>query len=345
MKLAVRLAGTLALSATLLSPVFAAQITGAGATFPYPLYAKWADTYKKSSGNDLNYQSIGSGSGIKQIKEKTVDFGASDMPLKPEELNKAGLMQFPTVIGGAVPIVNIPGVATGQLKLTGPLLADIYLGKVKRWNDPAIAKLNPGLKLPALNIAVVRRADASGTSFLFTNYLSKVSPEWAKKVGANTAVNWPTGFGGKGNEGVASNVRRVKGAIGYVEYAYAKQNRIAHASLQNASGVFVQPSINTFRAAAANADWSKAPGFYLILTNQSGKDSWPISGATFILIHKKQDKAQQGVEVLKFFDWAYSNGDTLAQQLDYVPMPAATKSQIRTNWKQVTDASGKALRK
>ena len=345
MKIAVRLAGALALSATLLSPVFAAQITGAGATFPYPLYAKWADTYKKSSGNSLNYQSIGSGSGIKQIKEKTVDFGASDMPLKPEELNQAGLMQFPTVIGGAVPIVNIPGVAAGQLKLTGPLLADIYLGKIKQWNAPAIARLNPGLKLPALNIAVVRRADASGTSFLFTNYLSKVSPEWAKKVGANTAVNWPTGFGGKGNEGVASNVRRVKGAIGYVEYAYAKQNRIAHAALQNASGAFVQPSINTFRAAAANADWAKAPGFYLILTNQPGKDSWPISGATFILIHKKQDKPQQGVEVLKFFDWAYSNGDALAQQLDYVPMPAATKSLIRTNWKQVTDAGGKVLRK
>lgn len=345
MKLAIRLAGALALSATLLSPVLAAQITGAGATFPYPLYAKWADSYKKSSGNSLNYQSIGSGSGIKQIKEKTVDFGASDMPLKPEELNQAGLLQFPTVIGGAVPIVNIPSVAAGQLKLTGPLLADIYLGKIKQWNNPAIAKLNPGLKLPALNIVVVRRADASGTSFLFTNYLSKVSPEWAKKVGANTAVNWPAGFGGKGNEGVASNVRRIKGAIGYVEYAYAKQNRIAHTSLQNTSGAFVHPSINTFRAAAANADWAKAPGFYLILTNQPGKDSWPISGATFILIHKKQDKPQQGVAVLKFFDWAYNNGDTLAQQLDYVPMPTATKNLIRANWKQVTDANGKVLRK
>ncbi|MDN0075963.1 phosphate ABC transporter substrate-binding protein PstS [Crenobacter sp. SG2303] len=343
MKTTIRLAASFVLSTAFVGSAFAADITGAGATFPYPLYAKWAEAYKGKTGNNMNYQSIGSGGGIKQIQSKTVDFGASDMPLKPEDLEKSGLLQFPTVMGGVVPVVNVPGVAAGQLKMTGPVLADIYLGKVSKWNDPALAKLNPNVKLPDQKITVVRRSDGSGTTFLFTNYLSKVSPEWSSSVGSNTAVSWKTGVGGKGNEGVANYVTRIKGSIGYVEYAYAKQNKIAHVSLQNAAGNFVQPVDTTFKAAAANADWKKAPGFYLILTNQPGKDSWPITGATFILMHKKQDKPAQGEEALKFFDWAYSNGDGLAQHLDYVPMPAATKSLIRASWKQISDDSGKAL--
>lgn len=333
-------AASLAISGFVAGHAMAADITGAGATFPYPLYAKWAEAYKAKTNNNMNYQSIGSGGGIKQIQAKTVDFGASDMPLKPEELEKAGLTQFPTVIGGVVPIVNLPGITPGQLKLTGPLIADIYLGKVSNWNDAAIAKLNPGLKLPDQKITVVRRSDGSGTTFVFTNYLTKVSPEWNTSIGSNTAVNWKTGVGGKGNEGVANYVTRIKGAIGYVEYVYAKQNKIAHAALQNAAGNFVQPDDTTFKAAAAGADWAKTKGFYLILTNQPGKDTWPISSATFILMHKKQDKPEQGLEALKFFDWAYNNGDATATQLDYVPMPANVKSLIRTSWKDITNTAG-----
>ena len=340
MKLATRWAVTLALSTFVVGTAAAADITGAGATFPYPLYAKWAEAYKAKTNNNMNYQSIGSGGGIKQIQAKTVDFGASDMPLKPEELDKAGLTQFPTVIGGVVPVVNLQGISAGQLKLTGPLIADIYLGKISNWNDAAIAKLNPGVKLPDQKITVVRRSDGSGTTFVFTNYLSKVSPEWSSSIGSNTAVNWKTGVGGKGNEGVANYVTRIKGAIGYVEYAYAKQNKIAHAAVQNAAGSFVQPDDSTFKAAAAGADWAKTKDFYLILTNQPGKDSWPISSATFILMHKKQDKPEQGTEALKFFDWAYSNGDATAAQLDYVPMPANVKALIRNSWKQISSTSG-----
>lgn len=340
MKLATRWAVTLALSTFVVGTAAAADITGAGATFPYPLYAKWAEAYKAKTNNNMNYQSIGSGGGIKQIQAKTVDFGASDMPLKPEELDKAGLTQFPTVIGGVVPVVNLPGITAGQLKLTGPLIADIYLGKISNWNDAAIAKLNPGVKLPDQKITVVRRSDGSGTTFVFTNYLSKVSPEWSSSIGSNTAVNWKTGVGGKGNEGVANYVTRIKGAIGYVEYAYAKQNKIAHAAVQNASGSFVQPDDSTFKAAAAGADWAKTKDFYLILTNQPGKDSWPIASATFILMHTKQDKPAQGTEALKFFDWAYNNGDATATQLDYVPMPANVKALIRNSWKQITSTSG-----
>ncbi|WP_174875925.1 phosphate ABC transporter substrate-binding protein PstS [Vogesella oryzae] len=340
MNFTTRWAVTLAMSGFVVGNAMAADITGAGATFPYPLYAKWAEAYKAKTNNNMNYQSIGSGGGIKQIQSKTVDFGASDMPLKPEDLEKSGLTQFPTVIGGVVPVVNLPGITAGQLKLTGPLLADIYLGKISNWNDAALAKLNPGVKLPDQKITVVRRSDGSGTTFVFTNYLSKVSPEWSSSIGSNTAVNWKTGVGGKGNEGVANYVTRIKGAIGYVEYAYAKQNKIAHAAMQNSAGSFVQPDDTTFKAAAAGADWAKAKDFYLILTNQPGKDSWPIASATFILMHKKQDKPEQGTEALKFFDWAYNNGDATATQLDYVPMPATVKSLIRTSWKQITNASG-----
>lgn len=343
MKQSIRWAATLAVSGFVASSAFAADITGAGATFPYPLYAKWAESYKNQTGNSMNYQSIGSGGGIKQIQSKTVDFGASDMPLKPEDLEKSGLIQFPTVIGGVVPIINVPGIAPGQLKLSGALLADIYLGKVSKWNDAAIAKLNPGVTLPDLRITPVRRSDGSGTTFIFTNYLSKVSAQWKSDVGESTAVNWKTGVGGKGNEGVANYVTRIKGGIGYVEYVYAKQNKIAHTQLQNAAGQFVNPDDSSFKAAAANADWAKTPGFYLLLTNQPGKDSWPISGATFILMHKKQDKPAQGLEAMKFFDWAYKNGDNTASQLDYVPMPANVKTVIRNSWKQVSDAAGKPI--
>ena len=326
------------------APAFAVDITGAGATFPYPIYAKWADAYRKETGVGLNYQSIGSGGGIKQISAKTVDFGASDMPLKPEELDKSGLVQFPTVIGGDVPVVNIKGVAPEQLRLSGELLADIYLGKLKRWNEPAIANLNPGVQLPATAISVVHRSDGSGTTFIWTNYLSKVSAEWKSKVGEGTAVNWPTGVGGKGNEGVASYVQRIDGAIGYVEYAYAKQNRMAVALVKNREGEFIAPNAKTFQAAAAGADWKAAPGMYLILTDAPGKGAWPIAGATFILIHKVQEKPENAREVLKFFNWAYEKGDPLAQQLDYVPMPDAVVKLIQSSWKsQLKDAAGKPV--
>jgi len=323
----------------------AMDITGAGATFPYPIYAKWAEAYRAKTGVGLNYQSIGSGGGIKQIQNKTVDFGASDMPMKPEELDKDGLLQFPTVIGGDVPVMNLEGVGAGQLKLTGPMLADIYLGKITKWNDAAIAKLNPTLKMPDSEITVVHRSDGSGTTFIWVNYLSKVSPEWKQKVGEGTSVAWPAGVGGKGNEGVASYVQRVKGSIGYVEYAYALQNKMNYAQMQNRDGAFVSPSADSFKAAAAGADWSKAPGYYLVLTDQPGKNSWPISGATFILMYKSQAKPETAKEVLKFFDWAYSpEGDKLASALDYVPLPDAVTNQIRTTWKSlIKDASGKPV--
>ncbi|MDB5798224.1 MAG: pstS, partial [Paucimonas sp.] len=296
----------------LMGNALAADITGAGATFPYPLYAKWAEAYKKQTNVGLNYQSIGSGGGIKQIKAKTVDFGASDMPLDAAELEKEGLVQFPAVMGGVVPVLNLEGVKPGQLKLTGKLLAAIYQGKVTKWSAPEIAALNPGVTLPNSSITVVHRSDGSGTTFLFTDYLSKTSPEFKSAVGAGTAVKWPAGVGGKGNEGVAANVQRIKGAIGYVEYAYAKRNNITHAQLQNRDGQFVQPDDETFKAAAAGADWSKTPGFNIVLTDQAGKQSWPITGASFILMHKTQADAAKGREVLKFFDWAYKNGGAMA---------------------------------
>jgi len=341
----VRVLASALAAAAFASNAFAAEITGAGATFPYPIYAKWADSYKKSTGTGLNYQSIGSGGGIKQITAKTVDFGASDMPLKPEELEKEGLTQFPTVIGGDVPVVNLEGVKPGELKLTGNVLADIYLGKITKWNDPAITKLNPGVKLTDQAITVVHRSDGSGTTFIWTNYLSKMSPEWKQKVGEGTSVNWPTGVGGKGNEGVSSYSQKIAGAIGYVEYAYALQNKMTSVSVQNKDGNYVEANASTFKAAAAGADWSKAPGFYLILTDQPGKDAWPISGATFILMHKVQEKPESAKEVLKFFNWAYGpEGDKLASSLDYVPLPDSVVHQIESSWKaNIKDASGKAV--
>ena len=322
----------------------AADITGAGATFPYPIYAKWADAYKKQTGIGMNYQSIGSGGGIAQIKAKTVDFGASDMPLKPEDLQAAGLIQFPAIIGGVVPVVNLEGIAPGALRFSGAVLADIYLGKIKSWNDKAIADLNPAVKLPADPITVVRRSDGSGTSFIWTDYLSKVSPEWKTKVGASTAVAWPEGVGGKGNEGVAAYVQRIKGSIGYVEYAYAKKNKMTTAAVQNRDGQFVQPDDATFAAAAAYADWKTAPGFYQILTDQPGKTSWPITGASFILMHTTPEKPQNAADVLKFFDWAYRNGKAMAVELDYVPMPDAVSKIVQDAWRaQIKDGAGKAV--
>jgi phosphate transport system substrate-binding protein len=322
-------------------PALAQDVTGAGATFPAPLYAKWAGDYNKATGVKINYQSVGSGAGLKQIDSKTVDFGASDMPLKDEDLQAKGLMQFPTVIGGVVPVVNIQGVKPGELKLNGQLLGDIYLGKITKWNDPAIKALNASLNLPDAAISPVRRADGSGTTFIFTNYLSKVNAEWKTKAGEGTAVNWPTGAGGKGNEGVAAFVNRLPNSIGYVEYAYVKQNKMTYAQMQNAAGNFVSPEDTAFKAAAANADWNKT--FYQILTNQAGKDAWPISGATFIMMHKNQDKPAQAAAALKFFDWAYKNGDKTADDLDYVPMPDAVKATIAKAWGEVKDASGKPV--
>jgi phosphate transport system substrate-binding protein len=341
----IKLSVAAAAAATIAAPLAAsaADITGAGATFPYPIYAKWADAYKNATGIGLNYQSIGSGGGIKQISAKTVDFGASDMPLKPEMLEKEGLMQFPTVIGGAIPAVNLKGIKPGELKLSGELLGDIYLGKIKKWNDPAIAALNPGLALPAEAISVVHRSDGSGTTFIWSNYLSKVSPEWKEKVGEGTSINWPTGVGGKGNEGVASYVQRINGSIGYVEYAYVLQNKMTYALVKNRDGHFVAPSAKAFMAAAAGADWSAAPGMYLILTDAPGANAWPIAGATFILMRKVQEKPERAAQVLKFFNWAYANGDRMAESLDYVPMPDSVVSLIETNWKQIKDASGKPV--
>jgi phosphate transport system substrate-binding protein len=322
--------------------VLAQDATGAGATFPAPVYAKWADAYNKATGARLNYQSIGSGGGIRQIKGKTVDFGATDMPLTDEELAKDGLIQFPTVIGGVVPVVNIRGIQPGQIKLTGQVLGDIYLGKITRWNDAALTALNPGVPLPDAAIAPVRRADGSGTTFLFTNYLSKVNPEWKAKVGEGTAVNWPVGAGGKGNEGVAAFVQRLPNSIGYVEYAYAKQNRMSHTQLRNRDGAFVQPDDDAYKSAAAGADWSRS--FFQVLTDQPGAASWPITGATFILMHKQQDKPVSAANALKFFDWAFTNGDKMAEELTYVPLPANVKDMIRKQWADnLKDSAGKPI--
>lgn len=319
----------------------AQDITGAGASFPAPLYAKWADAYNKVSGARVNYQSVGSGAGIKQIRAKTVDFGASDMPLKDDELAKDGTVQFPTVIGGVVPVVNIKGIAPGQIKLTGQVLGDIYLGKITKWNDAALTSLNPGVPLPDAAISVVRRADGSGTSFIFTNYLSKANAEWKTKVGEGTAVNWPTGAGGKGNEGVAAFIARLPNSIGYVEYAYVKQNKMTYTQLKNQAGAFVSPDADNFQAAAAGAEWTKS--FYQVLTDQPGKESWPLTGATFILMHKSQEKPVQATNSLKFFDWAYSSGDKMAADLEYVPLPEAVKTLVRKQWAEIKDPAGKVI--
>ena len=324
------------------APAFAQDVTGAGASFPAPLYSKWASDFNKATGVKVNYQSVGSGAGLKQIEAKTVDFGASDAPLKDEELQAKGLMQFPTVIGGVIPVVNITGIKPGELKLNGQVLGDIYLGKITKWNDPAIKALNGSLALPDATIAPVRRADGSGTSFLFTNYLSKVNAEWKSKVGEGTAVNWPLGTGGKGNEGVAAFVKQLPNSIGYVEYAYVKQNKMTYAQMQNAAGAIVSPDDTAFKAAAAGADWSKT--FYQVLTNQADKGAWPITGATFILMQKVQDKPANAGSVLRFFDWAYKSGDKTAEDLDYVPMPDVVKTSIAKAWNDsIKDASGKSV--
>jgi len=334
-KLLAILLSTVAITAT------AQDITGAGATFPAPLYSKWAAAYNKETGVKVNYQSVGSGAGIKQIEGKTVVFGASDMPLTDEKLASAGLFQFPTVIGGVVPVVNLAGVKPGELKLTGLVLADIYLGKIKKWDDAAIKSLNPTLPLPSIDIIAVRRADGSGTTFIWTNYLSKVSKEFKDTVGEGTAVNWKVGAGGKGNEGVAAMVKQLPGALGYVEYAYVKQNKMTYVQVQNAAGTWVAPEEDAFKAAAANADWSRT--FYQVLTEQAGETSWPITGATFILMHKVQDKPEQASGALKFFNWAYEGGDKTASELDYVPMPPAVKDLVRKQWALIKDTAGKPI--
>ena len=338
-------AALMALSLTLpLVPatVVAQDVTGAGATFPAPVYAKWADAYNKATGARINYQSVGSGAGIRQIKAKTVDFGASDMPLTDEDLAKDGMLQFPTVIGGVVPVVNIKGIAPGQIKLTGQVLGDIYLGKITKWNDAALTAINPGVPLPDADISVVRRADGSGTSFIFTNYLSKVNAEWKAKVGEGTAVNWPVGAGGKGNEGVAAFVQRLPNSIGYVEYAYVKQNKMTFTLMKNKDGHFVTPNDTAFKAAAAGADWNKS--FFQITTEQPGKDAWPLTNPTYILMYKTQDKPVNATNALKFFDWAFNNGDKMADDLDYVPLPDSVKALVRKQWEtQIKDAAGKPV--
>lgn len=323
----------------------AVDITGAGATFPFPIYAKWAADFKTATGNAVNYQSIGSGGGVQQITAKTVDFGATDDPMSGEQLDKLGLMQFPAVIGGTVPVVNIDGIKPGQLKLTGPLLADIYLGKIKKWNDPAIQSLNADLKLPATEIIVVHRSDGSGTTFGFTNYLSKVSPDWKEKVGQGKAVKWPAGQGGKGNEGVAAYVKQLKNSIGYVEFAYAKQNGLPWAQLKNMGGQFVQPELKSFAAAAANAQWDSAPGMGVVLTEQPGAASWPITSATFIVMYKDQAKPDNGRTTVAFFDWAFEKGAQTAAALDYVPLPKEVTDQIRGKWKAMLKDNGAPLLK
>jgi phosphate transport system substrate-binding protein len=311
---------------------FAADITGAGATFPFPIYSKWADAYKKDTGNGLNYQSIGSGAGIKQIQAKTVTFGATDAPLKAEQLEKDGLVQWPMVMGAIVPVVNLEGIKPGELVLSGDVLGDIYLGKIAKWDDPAIAKLNPKLKLPTDAITVVRRSDGSGTTFNFTDYLSKSNADWKSKVGSGTAVEWPVGVGAKGNEGVAGNISQTKNAIGYVEYAYAKQNKLTYAALVNKAGKTVQPTIAAFQAAASNADWAKAPGYYVILTDQPGEASWPITAATFILMHKEPTDKAASAEAIKFFKWSFEKGGKAAEELDYIPMPEPVVKLIEKTW-------------
>jgi phosphate transport system substrate-binding protein len=334
-----------ALLAASVSGASAYDITGAGATFPFPIYAKWADAYKKETNVGLNYQSIGSGGGIKQIKNKTVTFGASDQPLKLADLDAAGLLQWPQIIGAIVPVVNLDGVKPGEMVLDGPTLASIFLGKVTKWDDPAIAKLNPSLKLPSQAIAVVHRSDGSGTTFNFTDYLSKVSDDWKTNVGESTSVQWPAGIGSKGNEGVAAGVGQTKGAIGYVEYAYSKQNKMTYANMVNHDGKTVTPGIATFQAAAANADWEHAPGFYQILTDEPGAESWPITASSFILMYKQAADPTASTEALKFFDWTFKKpAAEMAEQLDYIPMPDAVVALIKKAWATgLKDASGKAL--
>jgi phosphate transport system substrate-binding protein len=339
---------TAALAATVMSGVAIANeavtINGAGATFPYPVYAKWADSYAKETQIKINYQAIGSGGGIKQITEGTVDFGASDAPLKADELDNAGLIQFPVVMGGVVPVVNLDGVKSGELKLTPELLADLFLGKIKKWNDPRLAAENAGVKLPDVAVTVVHRSDGSGTTWIFTNYLGKVSPAWSKSVGNDKSVSWPVGVGGKGNQGVASYVQRIKGSIGYVESAYAKQNHMIHAKLRNRDGAFVEPTEESVQAAAEGADWAHASAFYVVLTDQPGKGSWPISGASFILVHRTQKGADIGRATLSFFDWGYRQGGDLARSLDYVPMPARVVDLVEKTWeKDLKDADGQKL--
>jgi phosphate transport system substrate-binding protein len=322
----------------------AADITGAGASFPYPIYAKWAAQYQQETGNRINYQSIGSGGGQQQIIAKTVDFGASDDPMKPAALEENGLFQFPAIIGGTVPVINVAGIKPGELKLSGPVVADIFLGKITKWDDAAIKAMNPDVKLPSASIIVVHRSDGSGTTFGWTNYLSKVSPAWKDTVGEGKAVKWPTGQGGKGNEGVAAYVRQLKNSIGYVEYAYAKQNNLAWTQLKNKDGNFVQPTQEAFAAAAANADWKSAPGMGVVLTEEPGADSWPVTSASFILLHKKQDKPENAKEVLAFFDWAFKKGDAMAAELDYVPMPDNVTDFIADSWKaEIKGADGAAV--
>ena len=342
-----RMLASLAVAATAtafaLTAASAAQITGAGATFPYPIYGKWAEAYHQKTGIELNYQSIGSGGGIKQIEAKTVNFGASDKPLTVDELDKNGLIQFPTVMGGIVPVVNVPGIKPGELVMDGKLVADIFLGKVKKWNDPEIAKLNPSAKLPDADIAVVHRSDGSGTTFNFTYYLSDVSPAWKDQVGTSTSVQWPVGTGGKGNEGVANYVKQIKNSIGYVEYAYALENKMTYSKMMNKAGKVVSPTIASFQAAAAGADWKGTPGFHIILANQPGDNSWPMTAATFILLHKEVKDAEAIKNVLGFFDWAYKDGDKMAESLDYVPFPESVKDLIRQEWKTKLMADGKPL--
>ncbi|RQH08552.1 phosphate ABC transporter substrate-binding protein PstS [Paraburkholderia dinghuensis] len=323
-------------------PAHSADITGAGSTFAAPIYNKWAAAYQKAGGARVNYQGIGSAGGIKQILAKTIDFAGSDAPMKDDELQKNGLFQFPTVVGGVVAAINLPGVKPGELTLSGPVLADIYLGKIKKWNAPAIAALNPNIKLPDTDIAVVRRADGSGTSFIWTHFLSQMSPDWKSKVGEGTTVSWPTGTGGKGNDGVAAFVQRLPGAIGYVEWAYVKQNKMIYTAMKNQSGAVVQPGIETFKAAAAGANWSQS--FYQILTDQPGKNAWPVVGATFVMLHTVQAKPEQGTETLKFFDWAFKSGEQAAQDLDYISLPESVVNEIRTQWRaKVKDGSGKPV--
>ncbi len=320
------------IAAAAFTPALAADISGAGATFPYPIYAKWADAYKKETGNGLNYQSIGSGAGIKQIQAKTVTFGATDAPLKAEQLEKDGLAQWPMVMGAIVLVVNLEGVKPGELVLSGETLGDIYLGKIKQWDDAAIKKLNPSVKLPSTAITVVRRSDGSGTTFNFTDYLAKANAEWKAKVGSGTAVEWPVGVGAKGNEGVAGNVSQTKNSIGYVEYAYAKQNKLTYTAMTNKAGKTVQPTLAAFQAAAANADWEKSPGYYVILTDQPGDNSWPLTAATFILMHKQPVDKAAAAEAIKFFKWSFEKGDKMAEELDYIPMPDSVVKMIEKTW-------------
>ena len=335
------MAATLALSSAV---AHAADISGAGATFPYPIYAKWADAYKKETGVGMNYQSIGSGGGIKQIKAKTVTFGATDAPLTGKDLDESGLAQFPMVMGAIVPVVNLEGVKPGDLTLDGPTIARIYMGEIKSWDDPAIVKLNPNAKLPKQAIVPVRRSDGSGTTFNFAYYLADISPEWKAKVGVSTALQWPVGIGAKGNEGVANNVGQTKGSIGYVEFAYAKQNKLTHTKMVNKAGKTVEPTSATFQAAAANADWKSQPGYGVILANQPGDQSWPMTAATWILLYKKPQDAATTAEALKFFAWSYAKGDKMAEELDYVPMPNNVVNDIQKMWSaEIKDGSGKPL--